>query len=83
VDRNATENAGSSGSFRLLFREGKELGPVGFRPPGAPSKNPATAHKAEKKKRGARTIRKGDVPAGNLFDNISACVRHEAVYSRR
>jgi len=78
-------NAGSSGSFCLLFREGKELGPVGFRPPGAPSKNPATACKAEKKKRGegARTVRKGDVPAGNLFDDLSTCVRHEAVYNRR
>lgn len=56
---------------------------MGFRPPGAPSKNPATARKAEKKKRGARTVRNGDVPAGNLFDDLCACVRHEAVYNRR
>jgi hypothetical protein len=67
----------------LLFREGKELGPVGFRPPGAPSKNPATACKAEKKKRGARTVRKGNPPAGNLFDDLSACVRHGTVYNGR
>lgn len=50
---------------------------MGFRPPGAPSKNPATARKAEKKKRGARTVRKGDVPAGNLLDDLCACVRHQ------
>lgn len=51
---------------------------MGFRPPGAPSKNPATACKAEKKKRGARTIRDGNVPAGSLFDDDGACVRHAA-----
>jgi hypothetical protein len=64
----------------LDFREGKELGPVGFRPPGAPSKNPATACKAEKKKRGegARTLPKGDLPAGSLFDDDGACLQHEA-----
>lgn len=56
---------------------------MGFRPPGAPSKNPATACKAEKKKRceGARTFRDGNVPAGNLFDDDGACFQHEAVYS--
>jgi len=53
---------------------------VGFRPPGAPSKNPATACKAEKKKRceSARTLRKGDLPAVSLFDDDGACFRHEA-----
>jgi hypothetical protein len=69
------------GFFSVLkFREGKELGPVGFRPPGAPSKNPATACKAEKKKRGqgARTLRKGDLPAGSLFDDDGACLQHGA-----
>jgi hypothetical protein len=64
----------------LKFKGGKELGPVGFRPPGAPSKNPATACKAEKKKRceGARTLRKSDLPAGSLFDNDGACLQHES-----
>jgi hypothetical protein len=69
------------GFFSVLkFKGGKELGPVGFRPPGAPSKNPATACKAEKKKRceGARTLRKGDLPAGCLFDDDGACLQHES-----
>lgn len=57
---------------------------MGFRPPGAPSKNPATACKAEKKKRGkgARTLRDGNVPAGNLFDDDGACLQHEACIAR-
>jgi hypothetical protein len=69
------------GFFSVLeFREGKEQGPVGFRPPGAPSKNPATACKAEKKKRGegARTLRKSDLPAGSLFDDDGASLQHES-----
>jgi hypothetical protein len=61
-----------SGSFREGFQEAKELGPVGFGPPGAPSKNPATADKAEKKKRGARTATHGKMPAGNLFVDLCA-----------
>ncbi|KQS99159.1 MULTISPECIES: hypothetical protein [unclassified Rhizobium] len=65
------------GFFSILnFRKGKELGPVGFGPPGAPSKNPATADKAEKKKRGTRTVRDGNLPAGNVFDDRGANVRH-------
>lgn len=57
---------------------------MGFGPPGAPLKNPATARKAEKKKRreGARTLAHGIAPAGNLFDDLCACLQHEAVYNR-
>jgi hypothetical protein len=72
------------GFFSILnVRKGKELGPVGFGPPGAPSKNPATADKAEKKKRGTRTVRDGNLPAGNVFDDRCASVRHQMLYSRR
>ncbi|WP_156387044.1 MULTISPECIES: hypothetical protein [unclassified Rhizobium] len=56
----------------------KELGPVGFGPPGAPSKNPATADKAEKKKRGAGTVTHGKMPAGNLFVDLCANRLHSS-----
>ncbi len=49
---------------------------MGFGPPGAPSKNPATADKAEKKKRGARTVTRGEMPAGNLFVDLCAIGVH-------
>ncbi len=49
---------------------------MGFGPPGAPSKNPATADKAEKKKRGARTVTHGKMHVGSLFVDLCAIGLH-------
>jgi hypothetical protein len=53
---------------------------AGFSAAGRSSTNPATARKAEKKKRGeaARTLAYGCAAAGNSFDDLCAGLQHEA-----
>ena len=50
---------------------------------GRSSANPATARKAEKKKRGeaARTLANSFAAAGNSFDDLCAGLQHSAVYT--
>ncbi len=51
---------------------------------GRSSTDPATARKAEEKKRGqgARIVAQGDAPACNLLRNHDARVLHGSVYNR-
>src|SRR6478609_3509604 len=52
---------------------------------GRSSTDPATARKAEEKKRGqgARIVAQGDTPACNLLRNHDARALHAGLYSRR
>jgi hypothetical protein len=56
---------------------------AGFSAAGRSSANPATARKAEKKKRGeaARTLANSSAAAGNSFDDLCAGLQHEPVYT--
>jgi hypothetical protein len=62
----------------------EELWPGGLWAAGRSSTDPATACKAEKKKRcqGARIVTERDAPACNLLRNHDARVLHASVYSR-
>jgi hypothetical protein len=54
-----------------------------FRPPGASSEDPATARKAEKKKRfdRSRTAPHGAMAAGDVVRKFPQCLRHGAGYT--
>jgi hypothetical protein len=62
----------------------EELWPGGLWAAGRSSTDPATACKAEKKKRcqGARIVAERDTPACNLLRNHDARALHGSVYSR-
>ncbi|MCD7111533.1 hypothetical protein LRX75_21075 [Rhizobium sp. DKSPLA3] len=57
---------------------------MGLSATGRSLKNPATARKAEKKKRGerARAITNDGASAGKLLDDLGAVLRHDGLYSR-
>jgi len=58
--------------------------PAGFSAAGRSSTDPATARKAEEKKRGQgmRVVAQGDTPACNRARNLCACGLHARAYSR-
>ncbi|MFP5076743.1 hypothetical protein ACLE20_05500 [Rhizobium sp. YIM 134829] len=68
----------SRGRFKGQVGKVKELVPAGFSAAGRSLKNPATARKAEKKKRGkgARTGPSGFATAGHRCQNFCARLRH-------
>ncbi|WP_165914919.1 hypothetical protein [Rhizobium sp. PP-F2F-G48] len=58
---------------------------MGLSATGRSLKNPATARKAEKKKRGesARAIANDGPSTGKLLDDLGAVLRHVGLYTRR
>lgn len=58
---------------------------MGLSATGRSLKNPATARKAEKKKRGesARAVANDGTSPGKLLDDLGAVLRHEKLNTRR